>query len=88
MLGNVWCWQSVDESIQKSVGVAAIKELSNQFDLCVTGEVNFSVVNNYVYFKNQQGMMYLTTTDVMFKRILPHVKVFARVSPKQKVEIM
>ena len=45
----MWCWQSVDESIQKSVGMATIKELSNQFDLCVTGEVNFSVVNNYLF---------------------------------------
>lgn len=73
MLGNTWCWQSVDETIQKPVGMSTVKELSNQFDLCVTGE----------------GMIYLTSSDdVMFKAILPHVKVFARVSPKQKEHVI
>merc|ERR1719495_759276 len=70
-----WSWQSVDQKV--SLPLAGPDTLSRtdwtQFlkgnDMCLTGE----------------GLSYLLTTHPsLARRLLPHVKVFARVNPKQK----
>lgn len=64
-----WEWISIDESIVLPVDKKNICELIHSYDLCITGE----------------GMHYLNSVDEQyFKKILPHVKIFARVAPKQK----
>ncbi|XP_023336955.1 manganese-transporting ATPase 13A1 isoform X2 [Eurytemora carolleeae] len=70
-----WVWKSVDE--KETVSLKGPKELGNQqwkqfissYDMCLTGE----------------GLTYLLSErKELAHRLLPHVKVFARVNPKQK----
>ncbi|GAB6029854.1 hypothetical protein CHUAL_005563 [Chamberlinius hualienensis] len=65
-----WQWISIDETVTfPSIPDYSYKSLVNLYDLCVTGE----------------GLNYLWNTNEKFlKNILSHVRVFARVSPKQK----
>jgi len=74
-----WSWQSVDQKV--SLPLAGPDTLSRaewtQFlkgnDMCLTGE----------------GLSYLLTTHPsLVRRLLPHVKVFARVNPKQKEAVV
>jgi len=74
-----WSWQSVDQKV--SLPLAGPDTLSRtdwtQFlkgnDMCLTGE----------------GLSYLLTTHPsLARRLLPHVKVFARVNPKQKEAVV
>ncbi|CAG0890511.1 unnamed protein product [Cyprideis torosa] len=71
-----WSWKSVNETVD--IPFASLSPVSsrrpsvvlwNSHDLCLTGE----------------GLTFLQSTCIpSLKRILPHVKVFARVTPKQK----
>lgn len=71
---NSWGWESIDETVKMDVIPSKnIKELQNGFfrtyDFCITGE-------GLAWLKEQHPKM--------FWSILPHVRVFARVAPKQK----
>lgn len=66
-----WVWQSVDESVTLTVDYSktALRLLVQKYDLCITGE----------------GLLYLSSEyKSYFERVLPHVRVYARVAPKQK----
>ncbi|XP_068228733.1 endoplasmic reticulum transmembrane helix translocase [Palaemon carinicauda] len=69
-----WGWKSIDESIAMDlIPYKNNKELTSNFfriyDFCITGEGLAWLKNNHAKF---------------FKAILPYVRVFARVAPKQK----
>jgi len=36
---NSWCWESIDQSKQLPLVPSHYKDLTSNFDLCVTGEV-------------------------------------------------
>ncbi|XP_060710941.1 manganese-transporting ATPase 13A1 [Hemiscyllium ocellatum] len=64
-----WLWVSIDGKVILPVIPSAISELTEQYDLCMTGE----------------GLNYLNMVDQPFlMKLIPHVHVFARVAPKQK----
>uniref|UniRef100_A0A131XZR5 Endoplasmic reticulum transmembrane helix translocase n=2 Tax=Ixodes ricinus TaxID=34613 RepID=A0A131XZR5_IXORI len=71
---EVWEWVSIDESVRIPLDESlSDPDLYVKYDLCITGE----------------GMSYLTCSASHFlKRILPHVRVFARVAPKQKEQVI
>lgn len=65
-----WCWKSIDESLSLQLEPKKLqKELLDVYDLCITGE-------GLSYLENEQPKLY--------RKVLPYVRVFARVSPKQK----
>lgn len=66
--GNEWVWQKVGGDV--AFPLADWPKLRKQFDLCLTGD----------------GVSYLLHhgSRKLFAHILPSVKVFARVAPKQK----
>ncbi|KAJ8251355.1 hypothetical protein GJAV_G00220460 [Gymnothorax javanicus] len=63
-----WQWESIDGSVRVPLPPPRVSALVNSYDLCVTGE----------------GLTKLTSDPKLLHSLLPHVKVFARVSPKQK----
>ncbi|XP_022101040.1 manganese-transporting ATPase 13A1-like [Acanthaster planci] len=67
-----WHWQSIDDTVTLPMTPSSRREqqeLIQQYDLCMTGE----------------ALQYLQTTNVkFFSSVLPYIKVFARVAPKQK----
>ncbi|XP_017557058.1 manganese-transporting ATPase 13A1 [Pygocentrus nattereri] len=63
-----WQWESIDGSIQVPLPPPSISGMISRYDLCVTGE----------------GLTRLTYDPRLLSALLPHVQVFARVSPKQK----
>ncbi|XP_032529694.2 endoplasmic reticulum transmembrane helix translocase [Danaus plexippus] len=67
---NEWNWTSVDEELKLPVKpFKTPKEFTKNYDLCITGE----------------GLAYLNENHhKFFLDIIPHIKVFARVAPKQK----
>lgn len=66
---NEWNWVSVDEKVELPVIPNDIRQFFKTYDLCLTGD----------------GMNYLLESHLkFFNKVLPHVKVFARVAPKQK----
>ncbi|OWR44040.1 ATPase type 13A1 [Danaus plexippus plexippus] len=67
---NEWNWTSVDEELKLPVKpFKTPKEFTKNYDLCITGE----------------GLVYLNENHhKFFLDIIPHIKVFARVAPKQK----
>ena len=75
-LKDRWIWQSVDQTKELPMRVEGKlngknpdwKELTQKHDLCLTGE----------------GLQELQTDRALFSKLLPHVKVYARVAPKQK----
>merc|ERR550519_2124194 len=73
-----WCWQSVDRSVTLPLvppggGRKQWRQFLTGYDMCVTGE----------------GLSYLLQKDAaMVNRLLPHVRVFARVAPKQKEAVI
>ncbi|CAF0867691.1 unnamed protein product [Rotaria sordida] len=68
-----WQWESVNKDTNLPIQPANIRDLTRHYDLCVTGE----------------GFAYLSTLPISFlNTIMPHVKVFARVSPKQKEQVV
>lgn len=65
-----WNWVSINEETVLPCIPKNFKEFFLNYELCLTGD----------------GMNYILDTDQkFFKRVLPHVRVFARVAPKQKV---
>ena len=68
LLGNTWCWQSVDETIHEPVGVSSIRELSNKFELCITGEVSvqYHVLCNSTQFLHVYIILLVTGYDVPY----------------------
>jgi len=76
---NKWLWQSVDQTVSlplaspEELGKAEWRRFLSSHDLCLTGE----------------GLAMLLSTCVgVAKRLLPHVRVFARVNPKQKEAVV
>lgn len=68
--GSSWQWRSVDGAVALPVLPASPRELTQRYDLCVTGE----------------GLAHLQALDKQrLLQLIPHVQVFARVVPKQKV---
>lgn len=64
-----WQWESIDASVRVPLPPPSVSDLISRYDLCVTGE----------------GLSKLTSESRLLNALLPHVRVFARVSPKQKV---
>ena len=86
-VSGTWCWQSVDQTVSyplagpdhykssslmngpDTLSKSEWKQFITSTDMCLTGEgLAFLLVNH----------------NALAKRLLPHVKVFARVNPKQK----
>uniref|UniRef100_A0A8C1VUL9 Endoplasmic reticulum transmembrane helix translocase n=1 Tax=Cyprinus carpio TaxID=7962 RepID=A0A8C1VUL9_CYPCA len=63
-----WQWVSIDGSVCLPLPTTSVPDLVRRYDLCVTGE----------------GLARLTYESRLLNALLPHVRVFARVSPKQK----
>lgn len=63
-----WQWESIDGSVRVPLPPPSVSSFVHQFDLCVTGE----------------GLARLSCDTRLLHILLPHVRVFARVSPKQK----
>lgn len=65
-----WCWKSIDEEFEAPVQPdAPVERLIGKFELCITGE----------------GLTFLNDSHPKFlKKLMPHIKVFARFAPKQK----
>uniref|UniRef100_A0A1A8HD03 Endoplasmic reticulum transmembrane helix translocase n=1 Tax=Nothobranchius korthausae TaxID=1143690 RepID=A0A1A8HD03_9TELE len=63
-----WHWESIDGSVSVALPPPSVPSFVRQFDLCVTGE----------------GLARLSCDPRLLHTLLPHIRVFARVSPKQK----
>uniref|UniRef100_A0A671R486 Endoplasmic reticulum transmembrane helix translocase n=1 Tax=Sinocyclocheilus anshuiensis TaxID=1608454 RepID=A0A671R486_9TELE len=63
-----WQWVSIDGSVCLPLPTSSVSDLIRRYDLCVTGE----------------GLTRMTYEPSLLNALLPHVQVFARVSPKQK----
>uniref|UniRef100_A0A667XLC9 Endoplasmic reticulum transmembrane helix translocase n=1 Tax=Myripristis murdjan TaxID=586833 RepID=A0A667XLC9_9TELE len=63
-----WQWESIDGTVCIPLPPPSVSSFVRQFDLCVTGE----------------GLTRLSYDPRLLHTLLPHVRVFARVSPKQK----
>uniref|UniRef100_A0A8D0D5B9 ATPase 13A1 n=1 Tax=Sander lucioperca TaxID=283035 RepID=A0A8D0D5B9_SANLU len=68
LLSGEWQWESIDGSVRVPLPPTSVSSFVRQFDLCVTGE----------------GLAKLSCDPQLFHALLPHIQVFARVSPKQK----
>uniref|UniRef100_A0A8C6IKU8 Endoplasmic reticulum transmembrane helix translocase n=1 Tax=Melopsittacus undulatus TaxID=13146 RepID=A0A8C6IKU8_MELUD len=67
--GSSWQWQSIDGAVLLPIFPMSLQELTQQYDLCVTGE----------------GLSHLQSVDrQQLLKLIPHIQVFARVVPKQK----
>lgn len=64
-----WQWESIDGTVHVPLPPPSVTSFVHQFDLCVTGE----------------GLTRLCCDPRLLHTLLPHIGVFARVSPKQKV---
>ncbi|XP_065830275.1 endoplasmic reticulum transmembrane helix translocase-like isoform X2 [Oscarella lobularis] len=73
-INDEWTWEAIDQSVQvPCVPERGKKSLTEKYDLCLTGE----------------AMMHLANYErKFFNSVLPSVKVFARVSPKQKEQVI
>lgn len=67
-----WQWESIDGSVHVPLPPPSVPTFVQQFDLCVTGE----------------GLARLSCDPQLLHILLPHIRVFARVSPKQKVGLL
>jgi len=74
-VGDEWMWESVDQKVTyplagpSTMSKSQWKEFITSTDMCLTGEGLSFLLSNH---------------ESLTKRLLPHVKVFARVNPKQK----
>lgn len=66
---STWQWQSINGSIVFPILPSSLRELTQHYDLCVTGEGL-----SHLQALNRQQLL----------RLIPHIQVFARVVPKQK----
>ncbi|XP_064457575.1 endoplasmic reticulum transmembrane helix translocase-like [Ornithodoros turicata] len=71
---DVWEWVSIDESVKVPLSGSVLnRRFIDEYDFCITGE----------------GMNHLVEKDpAFFRKILHHVRVFARVAPKQKEQVI
>ncbi|XP_054714931.1 endoplasmic reticulum transmembrane helix translocase-like [Uloborus diversus] len=71
---NEWSWIAIDESVTlPDIPDEGADVLLKKYDLCMTGE----------------GMTYLSAKNKKFlKELLPHIRIFARVAPKQKENVI
>lgn len=70
---DTWTWSSLDGDVTFPIEMKNMNELKVEHDLCLTG----------------QGLSFLESYDAKYmKRVLPAVRVFARVSPKQKEQVV
>nr|CAG4647645.1 EOG090X00J5 [Moina brachiata]SVE92838.1 EOG090X00J5 [Moina brachiata] len=68
-INDDWCWQSIDQDICLPLLPKDFKRFTSDYVLCVTGA----------------GLAHLHTMFLDFyHRLLPYVRVYARVNPKQK----
>lgn len=68
--GCGWQWESLDGVITLPVLPSSLRELTQRYDLCITGE----------------GLAHLQAVNrQQLLKLIPHIQVFARVVPKQKV---
>lgn len=68
-VSNDWLWQSVDQDSEHPLIPADLKRFTSDHVLCITGP----------------GLTHLHNIHPKFYyRILPHIRIFARVNPKQK----
>ncbi|XP_005745405.1 endoplasmic reticulum transmembrane helix translocase [Pundamilia nyererei] len=65
---GTWQWESIDGTVCAPLPPPSISSFVHEFDLCVTGE----------------GLARLSCDPRLLHTLLPHIQVFARVSPKQK----
>ncbi|XP_047427071.1 manganese-transporting ATPase 13A1 [Mugil cephalus] len=65
---GAWQWESIDGTVRVPLPPPSVSSFVRQFDLCVTGE----------------GLARLSCEPRLLHALLPHIQVFARVSPKQK----
>lgn len=68
---GVWHWESIDGSVIVPLASPSPPTFVQQFDLCVTGD----------------GLSRMSGDPLLLNTLLPHIRVFARVSPKQKVAL-
>ncbi|NXF39751.1 AT131 ATPase, partial [Nyctibius bracteatus] len=67
--GSSWQWQSIDGAVVLPLLPTSSRELTQRYDLCVTGE----------------GLSHLQSVNrQQLLKLVPHIQVFARVVPKQK----
>lgn len=72
-VANKWLWQSVNQNVEIPLIPTNIKEFTSNHVLCITG----------------LGLTYLHSAhSKFFYRILPHIRIYARVNPKQKEMII
>lgn len=65
-----WFWLSIDEKTKLPTIPKDAKQFFSTFELCLTGD----------------GINYILDSNLsFFNKLLPHIRVFARVAPKQKV---
>uniref|UniRef100_A0A663N5F0 Endoplasmic reticulum transmembrane helix translocase n=1 Tax=Athene cunicularia TaxID=194338 RepID=A0A663N5F0_ATHCN len=64
-----WQWQSIAGAVVLPDSPASLRELTQRYDLCVTGEGL-----SHLQAANRQQLL----------KLIPHIQVFARVVPKQK----
>lgn len=69
---GVWHWESIDGSVIVPLASPSLPSFVQQFDLCVTGD----------------GLSRMSGDPLLLNTLLPHIRVFARVSPKQKVALI
>lgn len=68
--GSSWQWQSIDGAVVLPILPNSLRELTQRYDLCITGE----------------GLSHLQSVNrQQLLKLIPHIQVFARVVPKQKV---
>lgn len=68
--GRPWEWHSIDGSVMLPLAPGSVKALADKYALCLTGD----------------GLAHLQAADPQqLLHLIPHVHVFARVAPKQKV---
>lgn len=68
-VNNDWIWQSVDQDVEFPLMPSDLKRFTSDYVLCITG----------------LGLTHLyNVLPEFYQRILPHIRVYARVNPKQK----
>nr|SVE82344.1 EOG090X00J5 [Daphnia magna] len=68
-VNNDWIWQSVDQDVEFPLIPSDLKRFTSDYVLCITG----------------LGLTHLyNVLPEFYQRILPHIRVYARVNPKQK----